>query len=686
MQSTNKIRIKKIIISTGAFFVVVLAVVVVFLMTFDLNHVKPWFEEKVGTATHRTFSVRGDLSLSWQRPEHEKSWRRWIPWPHLRAKDVVLGNADWSTISPEMARIMQVDFNINPLLLVGKTIAVQSLVMTEPRLILEQDSKGRNNWSFPKSEENKFGWQFTLQDVVMTQGTIRYVDPVKHADMVVRADTLSDNSVEWTLSGKFNDEFIAGDARTGSLLSIQASGVPYPVDGKIVVGETRIFVNGTITDPTHPSAIDANLKILGASMADLFPLGGVLLPETPKFSMQGRLTGTLGRGKLHLRYEKFKGQVGSSDIDGTLEYTQKEPRPLLQGEVVSHHLKLSDLTALMGAGEGRKKLKDEEIKQPPDKVLPVSPFKTERWGKMDADVQFHGNEITGAGKLPFDNVRAHIKMSNGVLSLDPLDFGIAGGRLTADLKIDGHASPAKAQMNISARHIKLKALFPSVKEMHASLGEIHGDAKLSATGNSFAALAATSNGELLALMSQGTVSEFVMEAIGLNVGRMVVSKLFGDRQVELNCMATNFHVTDGVMRPLLFVVDTDDAVIHLDGDINLARENLDLTIYPKSKGVRIFSLRSPLYIKGTFKKPDVGINKTVVGLKAGAAIALGAVATPLVALLALTQPNPAKDNPCGILLPEVDRKPVAPPSGKKGPHTAKQKIVSQQSKANTVSH
>ncbi|MGZ5780064.1 MAG: AsmA family protein, partial [Burkholderiaceae bacterium] len=423
--------------------------------------------------------------------------------------------------------------------------------------------------------------------------------------------------------------------------------------------------------------------ILGASMADLFPLSGVLLPETPKFSTEGRVVGTLGRGKLHLRYEKFKGQVGSSDISGTFEYTQKEPRPLLQEDVVSNHLKLSDLTTLIGAGEGRKKQKDEEVKQPPDKILPVSPFKTDRWGKMDADVQFSGNEITGAGKLPLENVLTHIKMSNGVLSLEPLNFGIADGRLTTDLKIDGHSNPAKAQMKISARHLKLKALFPSVKEMHASLGEVHGDAKLSATGNSFAALAASSNGEVLALMSQGTVSEFVMEAIGLNVGRMVVSKLFGDRQVELNCMAANFNVKDGTMQPLLFLVDTDDAVIHMEGDINLASEALHLTIYPKSKGVRILSLRSPLYIQGTFKKPDVGVNKTVVGLKAGAAVALGTVATPLAALLALTQPSPAKDSPCGILLPEVNRKPVAPPPGKIAQQAERTKSSN---KANTASH
>jgi uncharacterized protein involved in outer membrane biogenesis len=652
----------KIIISIGAFLLIVLTVLIVFLMTFNLNHVKPWLEEKVSVATHRTFSIQGDLGLSWDRPPHEKGWRRWVPWPHFRAKGIVLGNADWSA-TPEMARIRQVDFDINPLLLLGKKINVQSLIMTEPSLLLEQDKKGRNNWTFDK-EDKQSGWDFYLQDIVMAQGTIRYLDAGKHADLVVRADTLPDNSMEWKVSGKFNDEPISGDAKTGALLSIQASGVPYPVEGKVVVGGTSIFVKGTITDPSHPSAIDANLKILGASMADLFPLSGVLLPTTPKFSTEGRVVGTLGRGNLHMRYEKFKGQVGSSDIGGTFDYLQKTPRPILTGDIVSNHLNLTDLIKLVGGGEGDKKQKDDEVKQPADKALPVSPFKTERWGKMDADVQFNGNEIIGAGKLPIQDIHAKIRMQDGVLSLDPLNFGIADGKLATNLTIDGRNNPAKAHMKISARHIKLKALFPSVEEMHASLGEIQGDAKLTANGNSFAALAGSSNGELLALISQGTVSEFVMEAIGLNVGRMVVTKLFGDNQVNLNCMVADINVTDGLMRPALFLVDTEDAVINMDGNINLANEKLDLTLHPKSKGVRLLSLRTPIYIKGTFKQPDVGVNKTVLGLKAGAAAALGAVATPLAALLALVQPDAAKDSPCGTLLPELQRKPVAPPPGK----------------------
>ena len=71
--------------------------------------------------------------------------------------------------------------------------------------------------------------------------------------------------------------------------------------------------------------------------------------------------------------------------------------------------------------------------------------------------------------------------------------------------------------------------------------------------------------------------------MGLNIGNIVLTKLFGDKPVELNCMATDFAVTNGLMRTRIFVVDTDEAVITADGTVNLADEQLDLTLRPANQ-------------------------------------------------------------------------------------------------------
>ncbi|TFV89713.1 AsmA family protein, partial [Oxalobacteraceae bacterium OM1] len=311
--------------------IALLALVAVLVVTFNWNRAKPWLTDKVSDATGRSFAINGDLALTWQHPPHASGWRRLVPWPHLRAYDVALGNPDWATTGPDMARVKQVDFTLNPLDLLRHRISVQSLVLTEPHLVLEQGKGGRANWHFQKKEE-KSKWDFGIDDLGLEQGVVRYVDPEKHADITTDIDTLDDGSVKWQAKGTFNREKVGGEGTAGAILSLQTPDVRYPVKAQVKVGETDIRIDGTLTNPSHMSALDVNLKILGASMGDLFALSGVLLPETPKFSTEGRLAGSLKPGSIQLRYENFKGKVGSSDLGGTLEYAQGQPRNRLSGK------------------------------------------------------------------------------------------------------------------------------------------------------------------------------------------------------------------------------------------------------------------------------------------------------------------------------------------------------------------
>lgn len=655
----------KIAAGVIAAVVVLLALLLVLVTVFDWNRAKPWINDKVSEATGRSFAINGDLSFSWERPpEQQIGWRRFLPWPHIRAQDITLGNADWSNTSPTMARLQQADATINPFALLTKTISVRTLVLDEGTLLLEKSKDDKNNWTFRKKEdEQPSAWDFALHGLAIRKGDLRYVDPAKKADATARINTDPDGTVHFELDGKFNDEAVDGGGKAGGLLTLMKRNVEYPVQVTLKVGETTITADGTLTDPANPSALDIQLKILGASMADLFPISGLVLPETPKFSTEGRVIGSFKEDDIRVRYEKFEGRVGESNIGGTLEYLHRKPRPLLRGEVVSKLLRLTDLRAVVGTDDSTDKEK-EEAKIPPGKVLPVAPFRTERWGKMDVQVKFSGEKIQ-AEKLPVTHLDTRIAMDDGVLSLAPLNFDVANGRLTTELHIDGRDDPAKARLKLAARRLRLSELFPpATATTQASIGALNGDAELSAAGNSFAALLGSANGEVKALIDQGSVSKFVLEAAGLNIASAIAAKLFGDHQVKINCMAADFGVADGLMQPRFFILDTPDAKITADGNINFDEETLNLTLRPQSKGLRVISLRSPLYIGGSFKNPDFGVDKGVIAAKAGAATVLGVAAAPAAALLALVNPGPEEDSPCVPLLKEAGEKPQAPPPGK----------------------
>src|SRR3546814_17346282 len=124
-------------------------------------------------------------------------------------------------------------------------------------------------------------------------------------------------------------------------------------------------------------------------------------------------------------------------------------------------------------------------------------------------------------------------------------------------------------------------LFPGAESMDASFGELHGDGELSAQGRSIAELLGHSNGEVKALVSRGTISRFLLDAAGLNVANMVLVKLFGDEQIVLNCLASDFSVEEGVMQARAFRLGTNDKTIDITGDINVGNKKRDLKKSPK---------------------------------------------------------------------------------------------------------
>ncbi|RQT73930.1 AsmA family protein [Burkholderia cepacia] len=468
------------------------------------------------------------------------------------------------------------------------------------------------------------------------------------------------------VDGRYKNVPISGTGKLGGVLAIQDASRPFPLQADVKAGDTRLAIVGTLTDPMHLAAIDLRLWLQGTSMSHLYQLTGITLPDTPPYATEGRLIGNFKRRASTFRYENFNGRVGGSDLGGTLVYEQREPRPKLSGELVSNLLQFSDLAPVIGADTAASKARrGDTTRQPPDRVLPVETFRTDRWRALDADVKFTGRKLIKSSNLPITNLYTHIVMQDGVLSLEPLQFGVAGGTLATTAHLDGSGTPLKGRFTVAARHLKLKQLFPTQKVMQSALGEINGDASLSATGNSPAALAATSTGEVKALVTDGRISRLLMEAAGLNVANVVYEKLFGNNDVKINCAAIDFVATNGMLDPKVFALDTDDALINVDGPISLRDETLDLKIHPHTKGFRIFSLRSPLYAKGTFKNPKVGVDAGALALRAGAMVGLGLI-NPFAALIPLIAPSNNRDVPCSELFGQINAKAAQRAAAKAG--------------------
>ncbi|AZD13561.1 AsmA family protein [Pseudomonas chlororaphis] len=676
-------RTRKILAWTVGSLFLLLAVLVLIIAFFDWNRIKPPLNAKVSEELRRPFAINGNLAVIWQREPDEGGWRAWVPWPHVVAEDLTLGNPDWSK-APQMVSLKRVELRISPLALLAQRVRIPRIDLTEPNAALERLADGRANWTFqfdpkdPNAEPSN--WVVDIGAIGFDKGHVILNDqslktrldllidplgkPIPFSDIV--GDKAAKKAEEkgaapqsyafaFKAKGQYHGQALTGSGKIGGLLALQDASKPFPLQVQATIGDTRVELAGTLTDPLNLGALDLRMKLAGTSLGNLYPLTGVTLPDSPAYATDGHLSAQLrDPAGAKFQYQDFNGKIGDSDIHGNLTYVASQPRPKLTGALVSNQLLFSDLAPLIGADSNAKqKARGGDSKQPADKVLPVEEFRTERWRDMDADVEFTGKRIVHSADLPFTDLYTHLVLDDGRLSLEPLRFGVAGGKLDAQIRLNGQAAPLEGRAKLTARNFKLKQLFPTFEPMKTSFGELNGDADIAGRGNSVAALLGSANGELKMLINDGAISRSLMEIAGLNVGNYVIGKMFGDKEVKINCAAADFGIKTGLATTRLFVFDTENAIVYIDGTANMASEQLDLTITPESKGLRLFSLRSPLYVRGKFIKPEAGVEAVPLMLRGAGMVALGVIAGPAAGLLALVAPSGGEPNQCAPLLEQM---------------------------------
>ncbi|AVO56973.1 AsmA family protein [Pseudomonas chlororaphis] len=676
-------RTRKILAWTVGSLFLLLAVLVLIIAFFDWNRIKPPLNAKVSEELHRPFAINGNLAVIWQREPDEGGWRAWVPWPHVVAEDLTLGNPEWSK-APQMVSLKRVELRISPLALLAQRVRIPRIDLTEPNAALERLADGRANWTFqfdpkdPNAEPSN--WVVDIGAIGFDKGHITLNDqslktrldllvdplgkPIPFSDIVgdkaakkaeEKGSAPQSYAFAFKAKGQYHGQALAGSGKIGGLLALQDANKPFPLQVQATIGDTRVELAGTLTDPLNLGALDLRMKLAGTSLGNLYPLTGVTLPDSPAYATDGHLTAQLrDPAGAKFQYEDFNGKIGDSDIHGNLTYVASQSRPKLSGALVSNQLLFSDLAPLIGAdSNAEQKARGGDSKQPADKVLPVEEFRTERWRDMDADVEFTGKRIVHSADLPFTDLYTHLVLDDGRLSLEPLRFGVAGGKLDAQIRLNGQATPLEGRAKLTARNFKLKQLFPTFEPMKTSFGELNGDADIAGRGNSVAALLGSANGELKMLINDGAISRSLMEIAGLNVGNYVIGKMFGDKEVKINCAAADFGIKTGLATSRLFVFDTENAIVYIDGTANMASEQLDLTITPESKGLRLFSLRSPLYVQGKFIKPEAGVKAVPLMLRGAGMVALGVIAGPAAGLLALVAPSGGEPNQCAPLLQQM---------------------------------
>ena len=609
--------------------VLILFVLLALFFTFGLNALRGPIAKAVTNATGRELIIDGNLRPVW-------SWLH----PRLRAERVSFANAEWGKAGHLVnAEAIEATISVLPLF-VGRVV-LPEVHLQNADVSLEQDIDGRKNWILKQDPEPGKPSRFYIQLLTAQDSVLHWEDAQRDHSFTVGIST-DDEGMQFDAVGKYNGMPMKANGRAGQVMALRDEKTPFPIKGDIKIGNTAAKIDGTITGVIGFKGLDIKFEQLsGKSMEELYWIVGLAFPETSPYRLTGRLIRTDGMW----RFESIAGKVGESDLAGNLQVDvgdgKQKRRPFMHGDLTAKVLNFADLGPLVGT------------KQPKESgVLPDMPFEAQRWESVDADVRIRAGTIKRPDQLPLDKLATRIRMRDKVLSLDPLDFGIAGGRLAGTIRLDGNQEPIQGDVRMRVQNLQLAKLFPTVKQAQGSIGDLNGLIELSGRGDSVAKLLGTSNGKIGVYMDEGKISQFLMELIALDLWDAVRVKLRGDKEIDIRCAIADFGVQKGIAQANAFVFDTTVVNVGGSGTINLANEQMDLKLKPQPKDKSIGSLRTPLHIKGTFGQPDVGPDMGKLAAKSAGTILMG-VLNPLLAVLPLIEEGKGKDSNCAALIAQA---------------------------------
>ncbi|MGN5486401.1 AsmA family protein, partial [Campylobacter coli] len=82
---------------------------------------------------------------------------------------------------------------------------------------------------------------------------------------------------------------------------------------------------------------------------------------------------------------------------------------------------------------------------------------------MDLDIAFTGEKIIRPSSLPVENLSTRAVLKDAVLTLAPLRFGVAKGRIQGEATLDSRRQPLKTRLSGNAEGLQLAALFPDAQ-------------------------------------------------------------------------------------------------------------------------------------------------------------------------------------------------------------------------------
>ncbi len=525
--------------------------------------------------------------------------------PMLRLRDVTIGNAPWGK-ADDFAEIAELRVQARISDLLAGNVVIPEFAVRGLRLNLERSADGQGNWSFGGSGGSavtELPVTPVIEKLSVSDARFAYADLASGLDLTARLASLSgsataEDGVSLSGDGRLAGEPLRISFHGAPLDQLDAADQPYPIRLEVGLRDTKFTADGSIAQPLALSGAEIDLSLAGPDLATL-GLGIFPVPETPPYSVQGHLRDQ----DQTYRFEDAEVEIGETRARGWAEADLGGQTPQVRADLLVPHLRYADLVPRSGT--------EQAPAQQSGRLFPDEPLPTSWLHQAEGvvHVRVEENDLPG---VPVDHVDVRLTLRDGRLEANPLEVGLAGGKVTGEAALNGRTATPSADLDLAFEGLKLKDAARGTRFADETSGTAHGNLYLLGTGASVHDLMATLRGHVSLVVSDGSVSGLLVEAAGLDVAEALVLYVGDDAPVGINCAVAGATVDQGVADIRRLVLGTTDSVIRGDGTVDLGAERLDLRLEAQGKDFSLLDLDAPVFVQGPLTKPGVSVGKTAL--------------------------------------------------------------------------
>ncbi len=424
--------------------------------------------------------------------------------------------------------------------------------------------------------------------------------------------TQASSSISWNrpvllkIDGNLLGELIKFDLKTSRLSEFFDDIKILDIDLVSNVAGIDFTLNGTLDLPINSRQYQLDITLKGKDLEKLNPILDTEFPPFNNFSLTGKLISQ----KNGFILKSANASVGDSQMQAAIVVDNASDKPLWTIGIDSRQIQLKDYA-----------FDDMNIKQVNDtdknttlnnneRPLHLALRKLEefvRSPKMHLNLNLKVDKVlSGEDRLGKAQFLLHILANE--FSIKNVDIELPGGRIKSSVSLKRNDGEASGHLVLDIDKLDYGITTRFFKSDSKVDGMISTRIDMELSGRDFTRLLDKAAGQIdIVVWPRNTKPAKILNLWATNLYLILLPEL-KKTESKVNCFVGLMDVNNGTMKEEFFAIDTTKLWIHGNINVDFKQEYVKLSLFPRSKTARLFSLQSPIRAQGSFTNLHLQIN------------------------------------------------------------------------------